>query len=165
MNSRKLTLGLFAFYLIVLTWIILFKMQFSLRNLPHIQNVNWIPFGEPLVVNGKRDVGEIVQNAAAFFPMGIFVRALWPGRPLVKQLLPVIGASLLFEAAQYVFAIGASDITDVISNASGGALGIAAAALIAKVFGNRWLKAVNIVCLTGAIALSALIVVLLVSNL
>ena len=160
MNSRKLTLGLFAFYLIVLTWIILFKMQFSLRNLPHIQNVNWIPFG-----NGKRDVGEIVQNAAAFFPMGIFVRALWPGRPLVKQLLPVIGASLLFEAAQYVFAIGASDITDVISNASGGALGIAAAALIAKVFGNRWLKAVNIVCLTGAIALSALIVVLLVSNL
>ena len=152
MKSRKLTLGLFAFYLIVLTWIILFKMQFSLRNLP-------------LVVNGKRDVGEIVQNAAAFFPMGIFVRALWPGRPLVKQLLPVIGASLLFEAAQYVFAIGASDITDVISNASGGALGIAAAALIAKVFGNRWLKAVNIVCLTGAIALSALILVLLVSNL
>ena len=83
MKSKKLTAGLFAFYFLALTWIILFKMQFSWRGLPHLRGINLIPFGASLVVNGRMNLGEIIQNALAFVPFGIFMRVLlqksrWP---------------------------------------------------------------------------------------
>ena len=34
-NQNKITAGLLAVYLFVLTWIILFKMQFSFQDLLH----------------------------------------------------------------------------------------------------------------------------------
>lgn len=52
MKSKKFTMGLLIFYLIVLTWIIIFKLQFSFENLPHIRNINLIPFGESVIING-----------------------------------------------------------------------------------------------------------------
>lgn len=72
MKSKKFTMGLLIFYLIVLTWIIIFKLQFSFENLPHIRNINLIPFGESVIINGKMDFGEIIQNALAFIPFGVF---------------------------------------------------------------------------------------------
>ena len=32
MKSKKITLGLLVFYLVALTWIILFKLQFSIGD-------------------------------------------------------------------------------------------------------------------------------------
>lgn len=165
MKSRKLTAALFAFYFVALTWIILFKMQLSLRNLPHLRGVNWVPFGASLVVNGRINAGEIVQNALAFVPFGVFMRALLRKRPLAVQLVPAVAASLLFETAQYVFAIGASDITDVLANSAGALLGLAAAAALEKICPRGWVKAINILCLCGAVILSVFIAILLLSNL
>lgn len=87
MKSKKLTAGLFAFYFLALTWIILFKMQFSWRDLPHLQGINLIPFGASLVVNGRMNLGEIIQNALAFVPFGIFMRVLLQKKPLAMQLV------------------------------------------------------------------------------
>jgi len=66
-KSKRFTLGLLIFYLLALTWIIIFKLQFSFENLPHIKSINLIPFGQSVVVNGKMDFGEIIQNALALF--------------------------------------------------------------------------------------------------
>ena len=38
MNSKKATLCLMIFYLAALAWIILFKLQFSFKELSHIRN-------------------------------------------------------------------------------------------------------------------------------
>ena len=165
MKSEKLTAGLFAFYFLALTWIILFKMQFSWRDLPHLQGINLIPFGASLVVNGRMNLGEIIQNALAFVPFGIFMRVLLQKKPLAMQLVPIVAASLLFEAAQYVFAIGASDITDVLSNTAGGLAGLAVAAVLEKICARRWVKTINILCLAGAVILSVFIAILLLENL
>ena len=48
---------------------------------------------------------------------------MWEDKPPLKQFAPIICTSLLFEAVQFIFAIGASDITDIITNSLGGIIG------------------------------------------
>ena len=164
MKSKRFTLGLLIFYLFALTWIIIFKLQFSFENLPHIRNINLIPFGQSVIVNGKMDFDEIIQNALAFIPYGLFIHVLWEEKSLSKQFIPIICTSLIFEIVQFIFAIGASDITDIISNSSGGIAGIAIAVFISKVSGNGWIKFINIISFTGAIILTLFIAILLLAN-
>ena len=89
MKSKKITLGLLVFYLVALTWIILFKLQFSIADLPHLRNINLIPFADSVIVNGTIDFSEIIQNVLAFIPYGLFVHILWEKKPILKQFLPV----------------------------------------------------------------------------
>ncbi len=76
MASKKITLSLLIVYLLVLTWIIVFKLQFSFSGLPAIRNINLIPFGESVIVNGKISFTEIIQNVLAFIPFGILISVL-----------------------------------------------------------------------------------------
>ena len=164
MQSKKLTRGLLCFYLLMLTWIIVFKMAFSPGMLARILTVNLIPFGASVIVNGHISFSEIIQNALAFIPLGIFIHALWEEKPLINRILPIIFTSLLFEMAQFIFAIGASDITDLISNSLGGIAGIGIATALSKFLPKHWRKLVNAGCLIGALVLSALVILLLVVN-
>ena len=68
--ANKLTNAFFIIYLIVLFWILLFKLgvQFSYMGK---RSVNLIPFSEPLISNGRTDVGEIILNVVIFVPLGI----------------------------------------------------------------------------------------------
>lgn len=164
MKSRKITLGLFVFYLAALTWIILFKMQFSFSELPHIRNVNLIPFGASVIVNGTVDFDEIIQNALAFIPFGVLLHVLWEKKLLVKKIIPIVLTSVVFEILQFIFSIGASDITDVITNSLGGMIGIGIAIGISKMFKNSWKAVINILSLIGAVGVALLIAVLTFVN-
>ena len=139
MKSKKITLGLLIFYLVVLTWIIVFKMQFAFSgDLPELRSINLIPFGGSLIVNGEISFSEIIKNALAFIPFGILISVLWDQKTFIKKLLPIILTSFIFETLQFIFGIGASDITDIISNSIGGAIGIAITVGISKIFKNNW---------------------------
>ena len=60
-NSKNgLMYGLFFFYLIVVVWIILFKMQFYFSDLPHMRSINLIPFEASIRVGGRIDYSEII---------------------------------------------------------------------------------------------------------
>ena len=164
MKSKKITLGLLIFYLAALTWVIIFKLQFSLENLPHIRNINLIPFRQSVIVNGKIELSEIIQNAVAFIPYGLFIHVLWEEKTLLRQSVLIICTSLVFEIIQFTFAIGASDITDIISNALGGIIGIVTAVFISKVSKKRWIGFINIISFIGAVILTLFIAVLLLAN-
>lgn len=164
-KSRKCTLSLLIFYLIALTWIIIFKFQFSFSDLPHLRNLNLIPFGGSVIVNGTLDFSEIIQNLLAFIPYGVFIHVLWVQKSIIKQILPIICTSFLFEIVQFIFAIGGSDITDIISNSLGGILGIFIAICISKISSKHWIKYINIISLIGAIFLTLFITLLLLANL
>lgn len=165
MNSKKVTAAMFIFYLIALTWIILFKMEFSLDALGYSRNVNMVPFGNPVIVNGQVDYHEIIQNALAFIPFGLLICVLMEKRNFVIKILPILLTSLTFEVLQFVLAVGASDVTDLIMNTLGGAFGIGIALLISRVFPGNWVKIINIVSFVGAVVLSGFIGVLVVCNL
>lgn len=165
-KSKKLTLGLLIFYLIVLTWIIIFKMQLPFSgSLPEIRNINLIPFGESVIVNGKIYLREIFYNLMVFIPFGILISVLWDKKSFVKKILPIILTSFIFETLQFIFGIGASDITDIISNLLGGVIGIAITVGISKIFKNNWQKIINIISLIGCIILTLFIAILILANL
>lgn len=123
-SSNIFTRVLFVLYLILLTWIILFKLSLSPWNLDHFRSLNLIPFGAALQINGRLGLYEIVYNMLFFVPVGVFLCMLWPQMKAWKKILLSAGLSLLYEVLQYVFAIGASDVTDLIDNTLGGALGV-----------------------------------------
>ena len=137
MKSKKCTLGLLLFYLAALAWIIVFKLQVSVADLPHLRTINLIPFADPMIVNGAVSVGEMVQNLLAFVPYGLLLHVLWEEKPLFQQILPIVCTSLLFELLQFFFAIGGTDITDLITNSCGGCLGIFLAIGLSRLSGRH----------------------------
>lgn len=123
MKEKHITAVLLIFYLILLTWIILFKLSFSLAELPHLRSLNLIPFEGSVIINGKIDYAQIINNLIVFIPVGVYLALLRP-KAFFNNCLVVIGISLLFESVQYLFAIGASDVTDLLMNSAGGILGL-----------------------------------------
>ncbi|EHL19603.1 hypothetical protein HMPREF9628_01415 [Peptoanaerobacter stomatis] len=164
MKSKKITLILMIFYLIALIWVIIFKLEFSIKELPQIRNINLIPFNQPAIVNGKADISEIVLNVLAFIPYGLFIHILMDEKSILKKLLIIFATSFIFELIQYIFAIGASDITDIISNTSGGIIGVVVSMFMEKLLRENRIKYINIVSTICAIILTAMCVILLLAN-
>ncbi|MGG0474509.1 VanZ family protein [Priestia aryabhattai] len=160
-NRNKITVGLFAIYLFALTWIIVFKMQFSLQELPDFRKINLIPFAGSAKVNNQIYFNEIIYNVLAFIPFGIYISMLKPNWSFLKKIAVIAGVSLLFEVLQFIFAIGASDITDLIGNALGGIIGVGVYIVFCKLFSTKANKILNILTSLGVIFLVALVLVLI----
>ncbi|HHW69774.1 MAG TPA: VanZ family protein [Clostridiales bacterium] len=77
-----------------------------------IRKVNLIPFSESVIINDKIDYTEIYLNVLVFVPFGIYISILKPDWSFIRKVIPIAETSLLFETLQYIFAIGAADITD-----------------------------------------------------
>ncbi|MDL2224783.1 VanZ family protein [Eubacteriales bacterium OttesenSCG-928-M02] len=136
-TQRGLLWPLFLLYIGFVLWVILFKMSFSMDAMGSIRTLNLIPFRESAITNGTVNVFEIVANALIFIPCGIYLSALCPEVPAWGRLAMVCAFSIALEAGQYALAIGRSDITDVIQNTMGGAIGLGAYAIIRRVFRGR----------------------------
>lgn len=142
-TERKITAILMTIYLVVLTWIILFKMGTVLDNLGEFRSVNLLPYGESAIVNEQVDFSEIIYNIAAFLPIGIYVSMLRPRWSFWRKLLPAAGISLGYEILQYLLGIGATDITHWINNTLGALVGI----LLYLAAYRLWKQRTNIVLL------------------
>lgn len=164
-RHKKMTIILSFIYLIILTWIIVFKLSFSLSSLPHLRGVNLIPFSESVIVNGKLDISEIILNILVFVPLGVYISMLKPDWPLWKRIAPMALVSLLYEATQYIFAIGATDITDFLGNTLGGAVGCLLYLLIYKILKERTLTVLNLLALIGTVCAVLFFGVIILVNL
>ena len=136
-KSCQSMLVLFLIYLILLVWIILFKLQFSIHDLDMVRSVNFIPFYYDKEIGTEFHLKEVFENLLIFVPMGIYLQMLLPKGRFHGKLAVIAGTSLLLETAQYVLAIGRSDITDLLTNTSGGLLGLALYCIIARLLRNR----------------------------
>lgn len=132
--------------------------------LPHLRNLNLIPFAGALVVNGKADYTEVVQNLIAFVPFGVYMGVMKPGAPFLKKLLPAACVSLAYEALQYAFALGATDITDLLSNTAGAAVGIGMYRILACVCREKTHRIVNILAGTATVCAMLFLGMLLAVN-
>ncbi|MDB0441175.1 VanZ family protein [Clostridioides difficile] len=169
MKSKEysITKGLFVVYIILLTWIILFKMQFDISSLEtmSLRNINLVPFAGSLIVNNRVDISEIILNVAVFVPFGIYLCMLKEKWSFIKKVVPIFITSLAFETLQYIFAIGASDITDLIGNTLGGIIGIAVFMLLSKIFKNKTIKIFNVLALIVTVIVVLFLGLLIVVNL
>lgn len=152
-NQVKLTIGLFVVYFLVLIWIILFKMQFSFDTLPHFRGLNLIPLAGSVIRNNQLDYNEIILNMIIFIPFGLYLSMVKLNWSFWKKITSIAGVSLLFELLQFLFAIGGTDITDLISNTLGGAVGIGFYLVFTKIFKEKTNKILNILALIGTISI------------
>lgn len=120
-------------YLYLLVDVIIFKtlsspLELFDFNRPWLRSVHMIPFKDMWDVNAS--VGSnrinILGNIALFIPLGIYLSMLFSKNQssLIKNIAIIALLSLFFELFQFIFAIGVTDINDVILNVSGGLLGI-----------------------------------------
>lgn len=117
----------FVIYLVLLAWIVLWKLEVPWVG-GELRQVKLIPFA-PSAGFGASTSSEVVVNLALFVPFGLYLGLLAPSWPWWKAAGPIAGASLTLEAAQYVLAIGSSDVTDVVVNTAAGLAGIGLFAL------------------------------------
>lgn len=166
MKSRKLTIALFIFYLLVLSSFVLFKTglsfaflnyRFSFESSDIKRSINLIPFGAMLILNGAPSYNEVIYNGLVFAPFGIFVCMLRKEKSFAHLIAPIILTSLLFEALQYILAIGASDITDVIANTLGGIAGAVIFFILHKSCKENVNKVINTAALVLTIVLALFI--------
>jgi glycopeptide antibiotics resistance protein len=158
---NKTTNVLFVIYLIALFWILLFKLGVRFSYMGN-RSANLIPFSEFLIPNSKIDIGEVILNAVIFVPLGIYAGLLFKRRTWGNKLLFFFLISLMFEGLQYIFKIGAFDITDIITNLLGGIAGLMILKGIEKLFNNsvKSQKFINIIATIGTIAMISLLLLL-----
>ncbi|OOG75320.1 VanZ family protein [Algoriphagus sp. A40] len=161
-KSRKLTLVLFAVYLIVLFWTIVLKFNIQFPNRGNLSGVNLIPYGGDLFPNNKFELGELLLNILLFIPLGLYVGILFKEWSVGKKILLSFLTSLLFEVLQFIYKIGIFDTADLINNTLGGTIGLLIYLATEKAFNNsdKARKLTNTIALTGTTLLLSLILFL-----
>ncbi len=155
-NATKV---IFAIYCLIILWVVLFKLSFSLDSIKMLfgnRSVNLIPFYYEN--NVHLQFREIMLNVILFVPFGIYQKML--GVSNTKAVLYGFVFGIILEICQFVLSIGASDITDVISNTLGTFVGMCVYAVVLKIFCSRTDKLINILA-TAALALFLLLALLL----
>jgi glycopeptide antibiotics resistance protein len=106
-----------------------------------------------LILNGKGDFGEVILNVVIFVPLGIYAGILFKRWPFGKKLFFFFLVSLVVEGLQFILAVGAFDITDIITNTSGGIIGLMIFKAIEKAFNNsvQAQKFINIIAAIGTV--------------
>ena len=134
---KKTTHILFTIYIFLVIWIILFKLSVSIDQLPHFRSINLIPFGlylKTLNINSDRT---------------IFLGFL---------------LSISLELSQYIFCLGASDITDLITNTTGVLVGVGLYYLLKKIFKEKTNKIILALAAIVTILFVSLIIIILINN-
>ena len=159
--ANKLTNVLFAIYLIALLWILVFKLGVQFSYMAN-RSVNLIPFSQPLILNGRTDYGEMILNVIIFVPLGIYAGILCSKWSFVKNIFFFFCISLSIESLQFIFRIGAFDITDIITNTLGGIIGLIIYKAILKIFksNQKAQKFINIIAAIGTFVMTLLLLLL-----
>lgn len=119
---------LFAVYQVLLVWIVLWKLELPWVGGGALRQIKLVPF-LPGGGAGASTPFEVAVNFALFIPFGLYLGLLAPLRQWWTTSGAALAASLALEVAQYAFAIGSSDVTDVVVNTAGALAGLGLLAL------------------------------------
>lgn len=148
MQTRKISVFLFSTYLILLAWMIVFKFDLSiLYGRYGFASINLIPLAGTAVYGGVLDFPEILFNIVSFIPFGIYMEILFRKASWIVNLFVIMLISLVFEVAQYTLLLGVADITDLLANGFGGAIGINIMYVLTSIWHEKAYARMNIFCL------------------
>jgi glycopeptide antibiotics resistance protein len=144
-GRRGLLYLLFALYLVLLTWIVMWKLEVPYIGEGELRQIKLVPFA-PSACDGASEPSEVVANVLLFLPFGLYLGLLAPTWQWWKAAGLVAGASLALEVAQYAVAAGSSDVTDLITNTTGGIAGLSLLVLVRRRLGTRTIASMTRVC-------------------
>lgn len=162
--------GVFVFYLVFLLENILFKYvqpwQLFQPGRYYARSLNLIPLKQILASSGIGELN-IYGNIILFIPLGVYLMFYLKKHKVIKSLAAIFGLTLFFESFQYVTAIGAADIDDVILNCFGGFVGILCYKILVFICRGKEQTAKTAVTWMAAAAgliTAALVILLLIYN-
>jgi glycopeptide antibiotics resistance protein len=148
---RALSRTLFAAYLLILLWLVLFKFSYDpvgvIRDF-QTRSLNLVPFAW-----GRNS--EMISNILAFIPFGVMLSVNFKQLLFRYKIAIIFGFSLAVEIIQYALAIGASDITDLIMNTLGGFIGTAGYIAVSNQTNDRFLE--RCILVAGTLMLLAIL--------
>lgn len=150
---------LFVVYLVLLTWIILWKLEMpwvgEAALLPRpIKLIPFVPSGDA----GASAPIEVVINVLLFIPFGLYLGLLAPSWQWWKAMGIFIAASLVLETIQHLISTGSFDTTDVIVNTAGGLAGFGL-----LIWARRGLQARTAVVMTRVLAIATALALIAVA--
>ena len=161
-KQKRRSYIVYSVYFILLIWLVLFKFATNLSELPSMRSINLIPFYYNQETNTH--LREVIYNIIVFIPLGVYVQIFKEDWKKARNCLVVFGISFLFEVVQFIFAIGASDVTDLIGNTLGGIVGILFCIVMKKIAPKKFISTINVLGLVIEIVAIGLLLVLLVAN-
>lgn len=120
--GRPFLAAVLVLYLVVLTWLVVWKLAEPYVGTAGDRHLKLIPFVATELAGASRPI-EVVGNVMVFVPFGLLLGLLAPARFWLSALV-MAATSCAFELAQYVLAVGVTDTTDVLTNTAGGVLGL-----------------------------------------
>mgnify|MGYP001066890161 CR=1 FL=1 len=163
-KQKNLAFIVFGIYFFLLVWLILFKFEIHISKLDTIRRINFIPFHYTDEIGMNFHLEEVIYNILVFVPLGVYIQFFKPRWSFFIKVLLAFCLSFIFESLQYIFAIGASDITDIIDNTLGGIVGILLAKILGKIFKEKSITIVNVIGMIIEVVAFALIIVLFIAN-
>jgi len=164
-NKINLTKVLLVIYCVLIVWIILFKLSFSIADfigLDKSRSINLIPFYYDNETNFH--FKEVISNLLVFVPFGIYLKIL--DKDNKEIFLYGFIFSLALEISQFIFKLGAADITDLLTNTVGAAIGVLGYILLEKIFKKKEKinKVLRILSLIATILICLMLLLLLAFN-
>lgn len=163
-KHKNMAFIVFGIYFFLLVWLILFKFEIDISKLDTIRRINFIPFHYADEIGMHFHLEEVIYNMLVFVPLGVYIQFFKPQWSFIVKMLLGFCLSFIFESLQYIFAIGASDITDVIDNTLGGVAGVLLAKVLGKIFKEKSITLVNVIGLIIEVIAFALLIVLFIAN-
>lgn len=161
-KEKTVTYIVFGVYMLLLIWLVLFKFATSIEEIPCLRGINLVPFHYDQ--ENAVHIREIFYNVIVFIPAGFYLSAIFAKKHIFLGTAAAAALSLLFEMIQWVFSIGASDITDIITNTFGGFCGMLLFWIMGKIMFRYRMKIINILGIIIEVLGVALLLVLLMSN-
>lgn len=162
MNEKTKSKILLGIYLLLLVWIILFKLSYRFSDLITPRSINLIPFYYQHETSFY--LSEVIDNILIFIPLGILLKMLNTSN--TKTILLGLSFSFFLETLQFILSIGASDITDIITNTTGTLFGLTFYLILNKIFKDKIKinKILNGIGTIVAVLFISLIILLIISN-
>ncbi|WP_203747123.1 VanZ family protein [Cellulomonas chitinilytica] len=150
-HARSTTLVvLFAVYLALLAWVVLWKLEVPWVGEGWRRTIKLVPFVATARA-GASPPAEVVANLLLFVPFGLYLGLLAPTWSRWRATAVVAGASVVLEVAQYVLAVGSSDVTDLVVNTAGGLAGLVLVDAARRRHGERTGVVMARVCAVGTV--------------
>ena len=157
-----LTYIVLVVYLVFLCWLILFKLADNPEKIPSMRGINLIPFHYDQLAGSRFQLNEVLYNVFVFVPVGFFFSALGK-KKIVSGIMYSALLSLCFEVLQWCFSLGASDITDLITNIAEGTLGAGIFLVLGKLLKGKEIIVVSIIGAVLEVLLICLMIFLIIS--
>ncbi len=163
-KTKTVTIVLTVIYAIIVVWIILFKLSTlsEIAYLDRIRNINLIPFHYD--EERSYHLSEVLYNVMIFIPLGVYFRILKITN--TKAILFGMAFSIGLEILQFILAVGATDITDIITNTTGATVGVGIYGLLSLMF-RKSEKLDKVLCILASICttlLVAFLALILIAN-